>query len=59
MKNLGAQHILSMYSYCTTKYPLVLFIQEGDIISLVKKRQDGWCKGILHRYSPLHSWIAS
>jgi len=24
-------------------------LKVGDIISLVKKREDGWCKGILHR----------
>lgn len=24
-------------------------LQIGDVISLVKKREDGWCKGILHR----------
>ncbi|XP_023322366.1 putative uncharacterized protein DDB_G0271606 [Eurytemora carolleeae] len=24
-------------------------LQVGDVISLVKRREDGWCKGILHR----------
>lgn len=38
---------------CVVSFPasteFELDLQEGDIISLVKKRQDGWCKGILHR----------
>jgi len=24
-------------------------LQLGDVISLVKRRDDGWCKGTLHR----------
>lgn len=24
-------------------------LQHGDVISLVKRRDDGWCKGTLHR----------
>jgi len=31
----------------STQYEIGLEV--GDVISLVKKRDDGWCKGILHR----------
>ena len=23
----------------------------GDVVTLVKKREDGWCKGTHHRYN--------
>ena len=26
-----------------------LELKEGDIVVLIKKREDGWCKGLLHK----------
>lgn len=38
---------------CTVAFPASseyeIELQLGDVISLVKRRDDGWCKGILHR----------
>ena len=31
----------------SSQYELVL--KEGDIVVLIKKREDGWCKGLLHK----------
>ena len=30
-----------------------LELQQGDVVSLVKRREDGWCKGTLHRWGNL------
>ena len=38
---------------CTVPFPASseyeLSLQPGDVVTLVKRREDGWCKGTHHR----------
>ena len=46
---LNFRYIFSARRYFSKIFKHNYLFQLGDVISLVKRRDDGWCKGTLHR----------
>ena len=52
--NITCMYIyISLYPRCIVPFPASseyeVSLQLGDVVTLVKRREDGWCKGTHHR----------